>query len=62
MQLFDIQLVCEMITAAIILHEAEKNPNVNINENEVADFVIKYFPQIIDIVTSTDKDDDNNSD
>jgi hypothetical protein len=64
LSLFDTQLVCEMITASIILYVTEKFPNKQFDENEVADFVLEYFPQILELVTSQDKesDKDDNSD
>lgn len=62
MQLFDVQLVCEMITAAIIVYMTEKKLNENVDEDEIADFVIRYFPQILDIVTDKDLDKDVSTD
>jgi hypothetical protein len=47
--LFDLQLVCEMVVAGIILYMSEKQHVVD--ENDVADFVIEHFPQILDSIT-----------
>lgn len=47
--LFDLQLVCEMIVAGIILYIEEKQQTID--ENDVADFVIEHFPQILNSIT-----------
>jgi hypothetical protein len=50
-KLFDLHLVCEMIVAGIILYTAEKQ--LDVDENDVADFIIKNFSQILDTITQS---------
>jgi len=52
-QLFDIQLVNEMIVAAIILYLTEKG-HTDIDEDNIADFVLKNSPQIVASITNVD--------
>lgn len=47
--LFDLQLVCEMVVAGIILYMSEKRHTVD--EDDVADFVVEHFPQILNSIT-----------
>lgn len=47
--LFDLQLVCEMVVAGIILYMGEKQQVID--EDDVADFVIEHFPQILNSIT-----------
>lgn len=54
-RLFDLQLVCEMVVAGIILFSTEVQ-QVEIDENEVADFIIKNFPQILNSITESDSE------
>ncbi len=49
-KLFDMQVVCEMLVAGIILYSSEMK-HVEVDEDEVADFVIKNFPQIVLSIT-----------
>jgi len=53
-QLFDAQVVNEMIVAAIILYLTEKG-QTEIDEDNVADFVLKNFPQIVASITNVDE-------
>jgi len=54
-RLFDLQLVCEMVVAGIILFSTEMQ-RIEIDEDEVADFVIKNFPQILNSITESDSE------
>ena len=49
-KLFDMQVVCEMLVAGIILYSSEMK-HIEVDEDEVADFVIKNFPQIVLSIT-----------
>jgi hypothetical protein len=53
-QLFDYQFVCEIVTSAIILFLIEERHEVaeTLDDEQVADFVIKNFPEIIDSITT----------
>jgi len=48
-QLFDSGIVKDILTAGILLYLMEKHEEIN--EDEVADFVIKNFSHIIDSIT-----------
>lgn len=50
-KLFDLHIVCEMIVAGIILYNTEKQNDVD--ENDVADFIIKNFSQILNTITQS---------
>ena len=52
-QLFDTHLVNEMIVAAIILYLTDKS--ITVDEDNVADFVLKNFPQIVASITNIDE-------
>ena len=56
-QLFEKQLVCEITVSAIILYLSEKYYKVNVDE--IADFVINNFEQIVASITNIDE---NNND
>jgi len=49
-QLFDKALVCDIVAAAIILFMVEERKE-EIDEDEVANYVIKSFPRILETVT-----------
>jgi hypothetical protein len=52
-QLFDFQFVCEIVASAIILFltEERNEDSESLDEDQVADFVLKNFPVIIDSIT-----------
>lgn len=56
-QLFDFQIVCEIVTAAVILYliEEEYEDDESVNEDTIADFVINHFSKIMSTIT----DDEN---
>lgn len=60
-QLFDFQFVCEIVTSAIILFliEERHEDGETLDEEQVANFVIKNFPEIIDSITTDDHSDTN---
>lgn len=49
-KLFDMQVVCEMLVAGIILYSSEIK-HLEVDEDEVAEFIIKNFPQIVSSIT-----------
>jgi hypothetical protein len=53
-QLFDFQFVCEIVTAAIILFliEERHEDGETLDDEQVADFVLKNFPEIVDSITA----------
>ena len=57
-QLFDINILYEIVTTAIILYliEEKHESSESLDEEHVADFVLKHFPSIIESITNdTDK-------
>jgi hypothetical protein len=58
-QLFDFQFVCEIVTASIILFliEERKEDGETLDDEQVADFVLKNFPEIVDSITTDEASD-----
>jgi len=56
-QLFDFQFVCEITVASIILFltEAGYEKSEDVDENRVADFVLKRFLEIVESITDDAK-------
>jgi hypothetical protein len=52
-QLFDLQCVCELVTASIILFltEVRHEDSETLDEDQVADFVVENFPSIVNSIT-----------
>lgn len=60
-QLFDFQFVCEITVASIILFLTETGyeDSEQVDEQEVAEFVLKRFPEIVHSITDDAKTDSN---
>ena len=58
-QLFDFQFVCEITVASIILFltEAGYEDSEKVDEQQVAEFVLKRFPEIVRSITDDAKND-----
>ena len=63
-QLFDFQFTCEIVASAIILFLTEERheDSESLDEDQIADFVLKKFPAIVDSITEDTKATENDND